>query len=91
MKEACGVGDVSKALMFLSFKVIKITNNINEGYGLNDWPIELASEFTIMLHIKRIEHVTNPKKKSQNLMLGGISEMSLNAFVLMFKSMWTSM
>ncbi len=57
------MGDVSKALMFLSFKVIKITNNINEGYGLNDRPIELASKFAIMLHIKRIEHVTNQKEE----------------------------
>ncbi len=52
MKEACGVGDVFKTMSFLYVKVIKITNNINEGYGLNDRAIEIASEFAIMLHIK---------------------------------------
>jgi hypothetical protein len=47
----------------LSFKVIKITNNINEGYGLNDRTIELASEFAIMLHIKGLNMLQIQKKK----------------------------
>lgn len=70
MKEVCGVGDVSKALMFLSFKVIKITNNINEGYGLNDRPIKLASKFAIMLHIKGLNMLQIKKKKKLELDVG---------------------
>jgi len=63
MKEACGVGDVSKTMIFLSFKIIKITNNINEGYGLNDQAIELASEIAIMLHIKGLNMLQIQKIK----------------------------
>jgi hypothetical protein len=72
MKEACDVGDVSKTMMLLSFKVIKITNKINEGYGLNDRQIELASEFAIMLHIKGLNmlQIHTKKKKVVELDVG---------------------